>query len=67
MQIAFLLVNEHNLSGIKCIISGRIKGSKRAKKEIFKFGDSSVASIARHIVYRSSYTTTKYGKLGIKL
>ena len=67
LQMAVLLIKEYELSGVKCVISGRIKGSKRARKEMFKLGDSSVASIVKHIVYRCSYVITKYGKLGIKI
>lgn len=67
MHLALLLLREYNLSGFKCVISGRIKGAKRARKEMFNLGDSSVVSPVVNIRYRSSYVVTKHGKLGIKL
>lgn len=60
-KIMLLLINEYNLIGVKCILSGRIRGIQRAKKEIFKLGDSSMARATKRVKYCSSYVLTKYG------
>lgn len=66
-QLMFLLMYEYKVMGVKCIVSGRIKGSQRAKKEIFRVGNNSLAKMTTIVKYYSSYLTTKYGKLGVKL
>lgn len=66
-QLIFLLINEYNLMGVKCILSGRIKGVQRARRESIKVGHNSMTNSFNYVKYCSSYILTKYGKLGIKL
>lgn len=66
-KLTFVLVNIYKLKGLKCIISGRIKGIQRAKTEIFRFGENSVKKENICVKYNSSDLFTNYGKLGVKL
>ena len=56
-----------SIGGLKILISGRIGGIQRARKESLLLGNVPLQTLNYQIKYSSSYIKTSYGTLGIKL
>nr|WPW47589.1 ribosomal protein S3 [Coccidia sp. AB-2023a] len=61
------LETNSSIRGLKILISGRINGIKRARKETLKIGNLPLQNLNYNITYNLNYVKTSYGILGIKL
>ena len=66
-QIILLSREASFIGGLKLLISGRIGGIQRARKESLLIGNVPLQTLNYQIKYSSSYLKTSYGILGIKL
>lgn len=62
-----LLEKNYSIKGIKILISGRINGIQRARKEILKIGNIPLQNLNYNIKYNYNYIKTSFGLVGIKL
>ena len=66
-QIILLSREASSIGGLKILISGRIGGIQRARKESLLLGNVPLQTLNYQIKYSSSSIKTSYGTLGIKL
>ena len=66
-QIILLSREASSIGGLKILISGRIGGIQRARKESLLIGNVPLQTLNYQIKYSSSSIKTSYGTLGIKL
>jgi hypothetical protein len=58
---------KHYLSGIKFLLSGRIRGKQRASSLLIKLGNIPTQTISKNIDFSSTHVYTLYGIFGIKI
>ena len=66
-QVILVSREASSIGGLKLLISGRIGGIQRARKESLLIGNVPLQTLNYQIKYSSSSIKTSYGTLGIKL
>ena len=66
-QVILVSREASSIGGLKLLISGRIGGIQRARKESLLIGNVPLQTLNYQIKYNSSSIKTSYGTIGIKL